>query len=157
VDISRPADLQRLQQLFPEYYDKRVQTVKNWGDIQTKLALIRVRGWQNREDFVLWTAYVSGQIKVPTEAAFAYTGESNTLRQFKRGKWNPMNRIPQPGKQMGGRSNLEFSDSDMYKKNWITNANNKYRFGPNVSAQGTGNWSGSNTGIMFPVVEEMEE
>lgn len=117
IDIHRPADLQKMRQIFPEFYEKRIQAIKDWGEIQTRLALIKVRGFENRDDFILWTMYMSGELHVPKQAIFAYDGEGEDVTMaIKRGKWNPRNKIPAPKSGLGGYIWNKMADQIPYWK-----------------------------------------
>lgn len=108
--LQSPAELAKLQQLFPEYYDRREETIERWGRLQTQMAKIRLRGFKDKDDFILWMMHKRGQVKIPKEAIWAVDADYDAEVQFRRGKWNPFNQIVKPGSDS---AELKFSVDDL--------------------------------------------
>ncbi len=142
--LESPAELAKLQQLFPEYYDRREETIERWGRLQTQMAKIRLRGFKDKDDFILWMMHKRGQIKIPKEALWAKDFESEAEKDFKRGKWNPFNQVIKPG-ETDGQLNLDASqlteDFANMKLSGPSAFGNRVYTGDR-SAQTTGLWSG---------------
>jgi hypothetical protein len=142
--LMHPAELKELRKMYPEYFARREKKVEEWGQLQKRLAKIKLRGWKTRDDFILWMMYKSGQIQVPHEAIYAFQDRvADNAEQFARGKWNPFNEIFKPD-----AANAVGSVDLNQPLNVAYHPNRANRFGASYlganRAQGLGKWSQGN-------------
>lgn len=90
-DLSNPADQQRLEKIFPDYYEKREAEIEQQAELQKTLALIRLRGAQSKKDYTIAYGLLSGRIPVPTGALWqpASWGKQDQAASFTRGIFSP--------------------------------------------------------------------
>lgn len=90
-DLSNPADQQRLEKIFPDYYEKREAEIEQQAELQKTLALIRLRGAQSKKDFTIAYGILSGRIPKPTGALWQPESWSSkdVKGSFTRGIFSP--------------------------------------------------------------------
>ena len=90
-DLSNPADQQRLEKIFPDYYEKREAEIEQQAELQKTLALIRLRGAQTKKDYTVAYGMLTGRIPVPTGALWQPESWSKQDQQgaFTRGIFSP--------------------------------------------------------------------
>jgi hypothetical protein len=90
-DLSNPADQQRLEKIFPDYYEKREAEIEQQAELQKTLALIRLRGAQTKKEYQTVYAMMTGRIPIPTGALWQpESWSSHDLKgSFTRGIFSP--------------------------------------------------------------------
>jgi hypothetical protein len=90
-DLSNPADQQRLEKIFPDYYEKREAEIEQQAELQKTLALIRLRGAQSKKDYTIAYGILTGRIPKPTGALWQPEswGKQDQRESFTRGIFSP--------------------------------------------------------------------
>lgn len=88
-DVSDPATAKIVSDIYPEYWSKREAAIKQQAQLQTDLALIRLRGPQTKKDLMTLYAASTGAIPIPAGAVFEPQKWSLDNSDFNRGMLNP--------------------------------------------------------------------
>lgn len=107
-DIKDPAHRALIKDLYPEYFERRLEYLKQMSELQMKLAEIQLYGPRNRQDLHVLYEISTGAIPLPRGALWNPSSwhdreEMSLHREFQRGLLNPkrlhMRNPAQPGEQ----------------------------------------------------------
>lgn len=88
-DMNDPATAKLVEEIMPEYYQKRAEAIEHQAELQKNMALIRLRGPQSKKDLMLIYLLATGAIPMPLGGIFDPKKWSYTDRNFTRGMLNP--------------------------------------------------------------------
>jgi len=86
-NLNDPNDVKTVKELWPGYFEKRLEYIEDQLEVQRKIARIKLMGIQTQEDLVFAYAIHAGLIDMPTSVAFDTTG-AVTDAKFNRGFFN---------------------------------------------------------------------
>lgn len=89
LNVADPATQRLVAEIMPEYYTDREAAIENQAELQKNLALIRMRGPQSKQDFLMIYLLSTGQISMPKGSVFDPTSWSYNNADFTRGIANP--------------------------------------------------------------------
>jgi len=88
-DMNDPATAKLVEDMMPEYYEKRMEAIEHQAELQKNLALIRLRGPKNKTDLSILYLASTGKLPLPQGAVHDPQSWSHTSRHLTRGLWNP--------------------------------------------------------------------
>lgn len=88
-DLNDPATAKLVEEMMPEYFDKRMEAIEHQAELQKNLAMVRLRGPRNKTDFMLLYLLSTGQLNLPRGAIFEPSKWSYDSTQLTRGFLNP--------------------------------------------------------------------
>lgn len=94
LNMSDPATAKLVDEIMPEYWEKRQEAIENQAELQKNLALIRLRGPQSKMDFMILYMLSTGQIQIPRGSVFQPDTWSYDNTNFARGMFNPRRYMP---------------------------------------------------------------
>jgi len=88
-DLSDPATAKLVEDMMPEYYEKRQESIEHQAELQKQLALIDLRGVKTKQDLMVLYLLQTGAIPMPNGALFEPKKWSMDNKDFTRGILNP--------------------------------------------------------------------
>jgi hypothetical protein len=88
-DLNDPATARLVEEMMPEYYEKRMQGIEHQAELQKNLALIRLRGPKTKQDHMIIYLLHTGRLPMPKGAVFEPDSWSWTDKDFNRGMLSP--------------------------------------------------------------------
>lgn len=88
-DLSDPATAKLVEDMMPEYYEKRQESIEHQAELQKQLALIDLRGVKTKQDLMVLYLLQTGAIPMPEGALFEPKKWAHRDRDFTRGILNP--------------------------------------------------------------------
>lgn len=89
-DLTNPADQERLERVYPDYYKQREDEIEQQAELQKTLAFIRLRGVKTMKDLETLWAVKTGRIPIPRGALWEPTSWSkDEATAFNRGIFSP--------------------------------------------------------------------
>lgn len=98
-NMDDPTHQAIINEVYPQFYDRRIEEIDRVADLQKRLAKIKLLGAHSKEDFYFLYALDNGAIKVPNEAVFN-TGQWGRVQAFERGLLNTKRWAAAGGKNM---------------------------------------------------------
>lgn len=95
LNMSDPATAKLVDDIMPEYWEKRMEVIENQAELQKNIALIRLRGPQSKKDFMIVYMLQTGQLPIPQGAVFNPKSWAYSDKNFTRGMLNPRRYMPQ--------------------------------------------------------------
>jgi hypothetical protein len=86
-NANDPHDQRLIKELWPAYFDKRMEAVEHHLDLQRRIARIKLMGITSTEDLMFLYALATQDVAIPTTTAFNL-GDDDT-ETFQRGQLNP--------------------------------------------------------------------
>ena len=87
-DLSNPIHQKLVREIYPNYFERRLEVIRENLNIQEKIAKLKLLGPQTKEDIFFVYALLNGDIQVPNEAVFNLDKGDSTDNQYKRGFFN---------------------------------------------------------------------
>jgi hypothetical protein len=88
-DLNDPATAKLVEDMMPEYFDKRMEAIEHQAELQKNLAMIRLRGPRSKTDMMLLYLLSTGQVQLPAGAIFEPDKWSYDSKDLMRGLFNP--------------------------------------------------------------------
>lgn len=88
-DMNDPATAKLVEEMMPEYYEKRQESIEHMAELQKQLALIDLRGPKSKQDLMVLYLVNTGAIPLPKGTLFEPREWSKTNEDFTRGILNP--------------------------------------------------------------------
>lgn len=88
-DMNDPATAKLVEEMMPEYFDKRMEAIEHQAELQKNLAMIRLRGPRSKTDMMLLYLLSTGQLTLPKGAIFEPDKWSYDSSDLSRGLFNP--------------------------------------------------------------------
>jgi len=88
-DLNDPATAKLVEDMMPEYFDKRMEAIEHQAELQKNLAMIRLRGPRSKTDMMLLYLLSTGQLQLPAGAIFEPDKWSYDSKDLTRGLFNP--------------------------------------------------------------------
>lgn len=88
-DVQDPPTAKIISEIYPEYWTKREASIRQQAELQTDLALIRLRGPTTKKDLLTLYALSTGAVDMPGGSVFEPTAWSHNNADFNRGMLNP--------------------------------------------------------------------
>lgn len=88
-DLNDPATAKLVEDMMPEYFDKRMEAIEHQAELQKNLAMIRLRGPRSKTDMMLLYLLSTGQLTLPKGAIFEPDKWSYDSSDLSRGLFNP--------------------------------------------------------------------
>lgn len=88
-DVSDPPTAKIISEIYPEYWTKREAAIRKQAELQTDLALIRLRGPTTKKDLLTLYALSTGRVPFPRGSIFEPKSWSSDNTQLTRGLLNP--------------------------------------------------------------------
>jgi hypothetical protein len=86
-DLTNPIHQRLLRELYPNYFERRLEVIRESLSAQEKVARLKLFGPQTKEDIFFLYALYNGDIHLPDHVAFD-TSEADLRKTFKRGYLN---------------------------------------------------------------------
>lgn len=93
-DVQDPPTAKIISEIYPEYWTKREATIRQQAELQTDLALIRLRGPTTKKDLLTLYALSTGAVDIPRGSIFEPSKWSHDNKDFSRGMFNPRRYYP---------------------------------------------------------------
>lgn len=92
IDITNPGEARWLQQMYPQFWERREKFIDDKINVEARAAKIRLRGIKTMEDLKFMFAVQKGYINLPTEPAFTAVpgGDNSYVKGFFRRKGEPV-------------------------------------------------------------------
>jgi hypothetical protein len=87
-DLTNPIHQKLLKELYPNYFERRLDVIRESLTLQEKLARLKLFGPQTKEDIFFIYAIINGDIKIPDTLVFDLDKGTSTTTQFNRGFFN---------------------------------------------------------------------
>lgn len=94
LNMADPATAKLVDDIMPEYWEKRQEVIENQAELQKNLALIRLRGPTSKKDFMVLYMLNTGQLPLPRGSIFEPDKWSYSNQNFNRGMANPRRYYP---------------------------------------------------------------
>jgi len=88
-DMNDPATAKLVEDMMPEYYEKRMEAIEHQAELQKNLALIRLRGPKNKTDLSILYLASTGKLPMPLGGVHQPDKWSHSSANLTRGLWNP--------------------------------------------------------------------
>jgi hypothetical protein len=88
-DMNDPATAKLVEDMMPEYYEKRMEAIEHQAELQKNLALIRLRGPKNKQDLMVLYLAATGKLPVPSGGVHQPDKWSSDGANLVRGIWSP--------------------------------------------------------------------
>ena len=89
-DLDNPQHQKLVRELYPNYYERRVDVIRKTLKVQEKIAMLKLFGPQTKEDIFFIYALWSGAIEIPKNVVFDTTkADEGRGDKIKRGLLNP--------------------------------------------------------------------
>lgn len=88
-DMNDPATAKLVEDMMPEYYEKRQESIEHQAELQKQLALIDLRGPKSKQDLMVLYLVNTGAIPLPRGALFEPHKWGMDNKDFTRGILNP--------------------------------------------------------------------
>jgi hypothetical protein len=92
--MADPATAKLVDEIMPEYWEKRMEVIENQAELQKNLALIRLRGPTSKKDFMVLYMLNTGQLPLPRGSVFEPEKWSYSNANMNRGMLNPRRYYP---------------------------------------------------------------
>lgn len=86
-DLTDPIHQRLVREIYPNYFERRLEVIRDTLSAQEKLARIKLFGAQTKEDIFFLYAIYNGDVHIPKAAVFDTHAET-TKKQFQRGFLN---------------------------------------------------------------------
>lgn len=94
LNMADPATAKLVDEIMPEYWEKRMEVIENQAELQKNLALIRLRGPTSKKDFMVLYMLNTGQLPLPRGSVFEPEKWSYSNANMNRGMLNPRRYYP---------------------------------------------------------------
>jgi hypothetical protein len=94
LNMADPATAKLVDEIMPEYWEKRQEVIENQAELQKNIALIRLRGPTSKKDFMILYMLNTGQLPLPRGTIFEPEKWSYSNANFNRGMANPRRYYP---------------------------------------------------------------
>jgi hypothetical protein len=103
--MKDPAIARLVEEILPDYFDRRISEINKQAELQREIALLRLRGVQSKKDLMLEYGIRTGKVPLPGGPVFKpeewYPAADTALS---RGLFNPRRYIAAPAlPNFGGR------------------------------------------------------
>ena len=105
INLSDPGEARWLQQMYPQFWERREKFLDDQINVEARAAKIRLRGIKSVEDMKFLFAVSKGYIKLPQTTAFSATpghvagGAATYQRGFFRRTGSPLSNVSLPPDQ----------------------------------------------------------
>lgn len=88
-DLANPIHQKLVRELYPNYFERRLDVIRETLSLQERIAKIKLLGMQTKEDVFFVYGLMNGDIKLPDEVVFNLDKEqSEATKNFNRGFLN---------------------------------------------------------------------
>ena len=88
-DLSNPIHQKLVRELYPNYFERRLDVIRETLSLQERIAKIKLLGMQTKEDVFFVYGIMNGDIKLPNDVVFKLDeADANAEGAFKRGLFN---------------------------------------------------------------------
>lgn len=87
-DLSNPIHQKLVRELYPNYFERRLDVIRETLSLQERIAKIKLLGMQTKEDVFFVYGLMNGDIKMPEEVVFNLDKEQTDPTRFNRGFFN---------------------------------------------------------------------
>lgn len=88
-DLTNPIHQKLVRELYPNYFERRLDVIRETLSLQERLAKIKLLGMQTKEDVFFVYGLMNGDIKIPNEVVFNLDKQqSDANKSFNRGFFN---------------------------------------------------------------------
>lgn len=95
-DLSNPIHQKLVRELYPNYFERRLDVIRETLSLQERIAKIKLLGMQTKEDVFFVYGLMNGDIKLPTDVVFNLDAKQvDPTVRFVRGAFN-FNKWAQP-------------------------------------------------------------
>lgn len=148
-DLSNPIHQKLVRELYPNYFERRLDVIRETLSLQERIAKIKLLGMQTKEDVFFVYGLMNGDIKMPEDVVFNLDKQQkDTEKSFNRGffnfkKWaGPTAKITKGLGETRGEGIFQSGSGDVQKSAIpgfynIFKTNNRY----SNSAQAKGVWN----------------
>ena len=102
--LDDPASQRVAQELNEDFFQRRIEKINQWSEIQKKIAIIQLMGPKNKEDLYILYLWQTGRLDVPDEPVFRQNARSDGSAEFSRGLFN--------WRRRNNRKNFNFEKAD---------------------------------------------
>lgn len=88
VALKDPLMALRMQQVFPEYWDRRQKVIDDQIAVEARAAKIRLRGPQDKEDYLFLYSIDKGYVELPTTTAFNWSRDITSAATYREGMFS---------------------------------------------------------------------
>lgn len=107
-DLSNPIHQKLVRELYPNYFERRLDVIRETLSLQERIAKIKLLGMQTKEDVFFVYGFMNGDIKLPENVVFNLDAQDkNNKDTFTRGffnykKWTQGTRSISEANRLGG-------------------------------------------------------
>jgi len=88
-DLSNPIHQKLVRELYPNYFERRLDVIRETLSLQERIAKIKLLGMQTKEDVFFVYGLMNGDIKIPENVVFNLDGkQTDASNRFNRGFLN---------------------------------------------------------------------
>ncbi len=114
-DMTNPLHQNLVKELYPNYFERRLDVIREQLNVQEKIARLKLLGPQSREDIFFMYALANGDVVVPATPAYALDKEVFSEENYARGisnvkRWTQPTNFP---KQIGTGSLFTKGEPDL--------------------------------------------
>lgn len=147
-DLSNPIHQKLVRELYPNYFERRLDVIRETLSLQERIAKIKLLGMQTKEDVFFVYGLMNGDIKIPDNVVFNLDGkQTDASQRFNRGFLN-FKRFAKPTQKINkglgeargqgifqtGQGGIEKTDSS------ISSSFGNLFFGNKINAQAGSVW-----------------
>lgn len=108
-DLSNPIHQKLVRELYPNYFERRLDVIRETLSLQERIAKIKLLGMQTKEDVFFVYGLMNGDIKLPNDVVFNLdAADNNNKKAFNRGffnikKWTEGTKSINADNRLGGK------------------------------------------------------
>lgn len=87
-DLSNPIHQKLLREIYPNYFERRLDVIRESLTLQEKIAKLKLFGPQTKEDIFFIYAIINGDIEIPDTVVFNLDQGATPAGHFNRGFFN---------------------------------------------------------------------
>lgn len=88
-DLSNPIHQKLVRELYPNYFERRLDVIRETLSLQERIAKIKLLGMQTKEDVFFVYGVMNGDIRIPDQVVFNLdAADRKAAENFKRGFFN---------------------------------------------------------------------
>lgn len=108
-DLTNPIHQKLVRELYPNYFERRLDVIRETLTLQERIAKIKLLGMQTKEDVFFVYGLMNGDIKLPNDVVFNLdAADGNNKKAFSRGffnvkKWTEGTKSIKEESRLGGK------------------------------------------------------
>jgi hypothetical protein len=138
--MKDPAIQRLVEEMMPEYFERREQQIDEVADLQKQIALLLLYGPRSKSDLLLEYSIRNGKLNIPQGAIWEpekwYNADKTAFNNMTRGMFNPRRYATAPQRPaMRDRWNIDPSSNLGNASPFFQNGRSTYNVGADIAAR----------------------